>query len=184
MIFKDRNELISLFAKNGKSTGVEIGVCFAAYSDLILSNPGIFKLYSVDPWVDLNGNFVPETATIASERLKKYGSRSVIKIGFSLDVVKEFHDNSLDFVYIDGNHSYEATISDISSWWEKIKLGGVLAGHDYKNRGNAQTKWMAVNGGNLGICGVKKAVNEWAKTKGLKLNLTGEKCKSWYFFRT
>ena len=49
MTCKDRNDLIPIFAKNGKAIGVEIGVCFGAYSDLILSNPGIAKLYSVDP---------------------------------------------------------------------------------------------------------------------------------------
>lgn len=181
---KSRNDLIPIFAKNGKAIGVEIGVCFAAYSNLILSNPGISKLYSVDPWVDLNGNFVKEAAIKASEKLKKYGDRSVIKVGFSLDEVKNFKDNSLDFVYIDGDHSYKATAADIAAWWSKVKPGGILAGHDYKNNGNAQTKWMAVDGRDLGRCGVKKAVNKWAENNGLKLYLTEEHCKSWYFFKT
>lgn len=45
--------------------------------------------------------------------------------------VKLFADNSLDFVFIDGDHSSEAIARDINMWWPKVKEGGVLAGHDY-----------------------------------------------------
>lgn len=39
-------------------------------------------------------------------------------------------DGSLDFVYIDGNHSEEYVRQDIRLWWPKVKIGGMLAGHD------------------------------------------------------
>jgi hypothetical protein len=38
--------------------------------------------------------------------------------------------HSLDFVYLDANHSYDMVKRDIALWWPKIKWGGVLAGHD------------------------------------------------------
>lgn len=45
----------------------------------------------------------------------------------------EFEDDSLDFVFIDANHDYEPVKADIAAWKPKIRKGGVLAGHDYKN---------------------------------------------------
>ena len=42
-----------------------------------------------------------------------------------------FDDHSLDAVYIDGNHSEEAFALDFKGWYNKIKQGGWLCGHDY-----------------------------------------------------
>jgi len=42
-----------------------------------------------------------------------------------------FDDNSIDFLFIDGNHEYEAVKQDISLWLPKVKKGGVISGHDY-----------------------------------------------------
>jgi len=49
----------------------------------------------------------------------------------SMEAVKKFQDESLDFVFIDGSHEYEDIKDDIKSWLPKVKKGGVLAGHDY-----------------------------------------------------
>lgn len=49
----------------------------------------------------------------------------------SLRAVKMYDDKSLDAVFIDGDHSYEAVKSDIQEWSKKVKTGGILAGDDY-----------------------------------------------------
>lgn len=51
--------------------------------------------------------------------------------GDSIKVAQDFQDNSLDFVFIDANHEYEAVKLDIETWLPKVKVGGVLAGHDH-----------------------------------------------------
>jgi hypothetical protein len=38
--------------------------------------------------------------------------------------------NDLDFVYLDGDHSAEAVLNDIRLWYPKVKVGGLLGGHD------------------------------------------------------
>lgn len=49
----------------------------------------------------------------------------------SWECAKLYEDRSLDFVFIDGDHSYEGVTRDLAAWYPKIKQGGVLAGHDY-----------------------------------------------------
>ena len=49
----------------------------------------------------------------------------------SMDAVRTFDDNSLDFVYIDGNHDFLNVTQDINAWFKKVRPGGILAGHDY-----------------------------------------------------
>lgn len=49
----------------------------------------------------------------------------------SLLASEKYIDQSLDFVYIDASHTKESIVTDINSWLPKIKIGGVLGGHDY-----------------------------------------------------
>jgi predicted O-methyltransferase YrrM len=49
----------------------------------------------------------------------------------SADAVSSFSDSSLDFVFIDGEHSYPNVFADIINWSPKVRPGGILAGHDY-----------------------------------------------------
>jgi len=44
-----------------------------------------------------------------------------------------YADRSLDFVFIDGEHTYEAVKADIQAWLPKVRVGGVLAGHDWQH---------------------------------------------------
>jgi hypothetical protein len=50
-----------------------------------------------------------------------------------MNALKLFPDNSLDFVYIDGNHDFLNIIQDIDGWKKKVRPGGILSGHDYAN---------------------------------------------------
>lgn len=49
----------------------------------------------------------------------------------SVEAAEQFEDGSLDAVFIDAEHTYEAVKADIAAWRPKIKKGGYLAGHDY-----------------------------------------------------
>lgn len=53
----------------------------------------------------------------------------------TLAASKHFSDNFFDFVYIDADHSFEATYADITNWYPKIKQGRFLLGHDYPRYG-------------------------------------------------
>lgn len=52
----------------------------------------------------------------------------------SLEASKKFKNQSLDFVYIDGNHTYDFVKQDIQIWLPKIKKGQLICGHDYQGK--------------------------------------------------
>ena len=50
----------------------------------------------------------------------------------SLEAAKLVADDSLDFALIDAAHDFLSVSADIRAWWPKVKMGGVLCGHDYE----------------------------------------------------
>jgi predicted O-methyltransferase YrrM len=40
----------------------------------------------------------------------------------------------LDLVYVDGSHSAEGVVRDVNAWKDKLRIGGVMAFHDYGRR--------------------------------------------------
>ena len=74
-----------------------------------------------------------------------------------MQAVKTVDDGTLDFVFIDADHSYEGAKQDIAAWYPKVKKGGWIGGHDY-GRANKNRPW-----------GVKRAVDKFVKEYGLTL---------------
>lgn len=131
-----RDNLSGLFCELGFKVGVEIGVEQGIFSQSLCKNNPALKLYAIDPWAAYPGYRLNKTQTLvdayyseAKTRLAPYNCTLVRK--FSLDAVRDFSDQSLDFVYVDGNHNFQNCTNDIAQWTKKIKFGGVIAGHDY-----------------------------------------------------
>lgn len=139
----NRLTLAQMFADLGFTRGAEIGVERGVYSKELLQRIPSLKLYLVDPWKAYRGyrEHVSQSkldgfVEVTKERLQGFNYEIVRK--FSIDAVKDFEDNSLDFVYIDANHEFRHTVDDISEWYPKVKMGGILAGHDYIRRTNPE----------------------------------------------
>lgn len=114
---KDLPHLLKILNLRGK--GVEIGVCKGDYSKFILEKSNLSTLFSVDPWrnmaedIYLDKNNVPQDENERRyqnvvREFQKYGDRSKILRMTSKEAAHHFKEGELDFVYIDGNHSYEA----------------------------------------------------------------------------
>jgi len=52
-------------------------------------------------------------------------------VGSTHEVYTQFEDESIDFLFMDADHEYEALKKDIGLWYPKIKKGGIISGHDY-----------------------------------------------------
>ena len=86
-------------------------------------------VYGVDAWARPNGALMRQKA---QKRMGVYPHYIIID-DWSVSAAKQFTDRSLDFVYIDADHSYESCLADINAWHPKIRVGGILSGHDYHN---------------------------------------------------
>jgi hypothetical protein len=71
----------------------------------------------------------------------------------SVAAANTFPDRSLDFVYLDGDHSLKGCTRDIVAWAPKVKAGGILAGHDYYDNEPFMVR-TAVNECCNGPCGI------------------------------
>jgi len=171
-MIESRADLAKHFSDLGFKIGAEIGVLGGTYSEVLcLANPAL-KLYCIDSWgmgeKRLHDYHVRKWE-MAKIKLAPYNT--VLMREFSMDALKEFKDGSLDFVYIDANHNLEAVSKDITEWAKKVKVGGIVSGHDY------HPTYL------VGSMGVTEAVDAYLKDSGMELQLTTKEKEnlSWWF---
>jgi len=127
-----RIRLAEVFGELGFTKGVEVGVREGKYSEVLCETIPNLQLSCVDPWAayEVTGQEDQDKLRAkAIERLAPYGVRFLQMT--SMEAVGSFEDHSLDFVYIDGDHTFDAVMCDIMFWNRKVRVGGVLAGHDF-----------------------------------------------------
>jgi len=173
MAHRFKSFLFRMFGHKRYVNGVEIGVFRGEHSKAMLDALASLKLTCVDMWelhseqksdytnheIIMNKRFedieyAKSVHNDAEQKLKPYGTRAKIVQENSIKAAKMFNDESLDFVYFDGDHSYEGCFADMIAWYPKIKNDGYLCGHDYK--------WEK--------SGVDRSVSEFNKSYGFKLS--------------
>jgi hypothetical protein len=171
------DSLPRIFRDLGFKLGAEIGVEQGIYSKFLLNRIPNLKLYSIDSWMPYGdfgwgkstsrqNKYYEETRT----RLAPYNCE-IIK-DYSMNAVKKFKDESLDFVYIDASHAYENVKNDIQMWSKKVHKGGIVAGDDY----------YVFKSGNDGVV---KAVDEWIEKEKIKplFILNKDSHPSWFYVK-
>jgi hypothetical protein len=130
-----RSDLPQFFVDMGYKVGAEIGVETGYFSEELL-RVGL-RVYSIDPWVhsptwqyQKSVEKMKSIYDAAKEKLSKYENSIIIR-KISMDAVLDFPDESLDFVYIDGNHEFRYFAEDLYEWPKKVRRGGIVSGHDY-----------------------------------------------------
>lgn len=127
-----RFDLAVLFAELGYKRGAEVGVREGIYSEILCkANPNL-ELLCIDPWEPTFKYTPRKTRRLYQETVDRMApfNAELIK-GYSLEVVKDIPDKSLDFVYIDALHEFDPVIQDIIQWVPKVVSGGIVAGHDF-----------------------------------------------------
>lgn len=118
-------------------TGVEIGVFKGEHALSLLTHLNMDCLFLVDPYLVYKG-YEPDKLhgikeeEMAKKALDRYAHNITWVKKFSSDAAREI-PNELDFVYVDGNHSYDAVKQDIELYYPKLRRGGVIGGHDMFN---------------------------------------------------
>ena len=129
----------------GCKTGAEIGVHRGGYTRMFAEQlTGTF--YAIDPWVCWPDNIctggayrqksypgsiekTEEARQAAHNRLEKFNHVKILR-QTSVQASITVPDDSLDMVYIDGNHKYPYVVIDLLSYWTKLRNGGIMSGHD------------------------------------------------------
>lgn len=129
---------------SGPVAGAEIGVFAGAMSSRLLHRQDL-SLVMVDSWEGGGAAYLDKSdwhAGITDDLQKEFGTMAVEATAFaaerrrivcerSVAAAENVGNASLDFVFIDADHSYEGCKADIEAWTRKVKRGGWLCGHDY-----------------------------------------------------
>lgn len=151
-----------------KGIGLEVGVFLGQFSDYILKIAKPKKLYLVDPW-DKDRSWPEDTPNkewrtpgqmndLAIRVKEKFGIKKNVRIfrttsnDFFLTLPLEI---KFDFIYIDGDHSYQGTLDDLVNAWKFIKEGGIIVIDDH----DANIPYWGVP--------ITKAVADFCQDKGI-----------------
>lgn len=172
----ERPGLYQLFAKLGYKIGCEVGLEKGKNAQTMFEIIPDLKLFGVDPYKqhphcsyaasaslrNWDNHYLARVKKQAQARMKNRNAIFIEK--FSEDAVKDILDNSLDFVYIDADHSYDFVMMDIILWGRKVRKGGIVSGHDYyydKKESSRRSK-------------VTHAINDYTKVHHINFYITSE----------
>ena len=142
--FRSRpGRLYALLAAPRGSVCAEIGVWAGGFSARIVQLRKPRELHLIDPW-----RFVPSLpermygGAVASSQtdmdvlmasvVDRFADNASVKIHrcTSIEAARHFHDCYFDWIYLDGDHSYEAVLADLGAWFPKVKIGGNIVCDD------------------------------------------------------
>jgi len=154
--------------------GVEVGVWRGSMSKRILTEfPALYfimvDMYQCYSDQKLGGeeDKILDAAREALSVTQFASDRRMLVVAPSLVACRTLPNESLDFAYIDGDHSEESVAADVRAWYPKVRPGALIGGHDYDGVGDKKGRF-----------GVKKAVDKWANTMGLEIRTTHQNI--WY----
>ena len=150
--------------------GAEIGVLAGITSEFILKSFPALRLYCVDPYVSYNESNRTESAMNSFEvearnRLAPFGERAEFIKDFSVSAAEQFEDGSLDYVFIDALHTYDAVSADLKAWFPKVRPNGLISGHDIS--------WD----------GIREAIQDFTRPRGLPAFYTPSTSDVWFFIK-
>lgn len=143
------DELIRRTPADRPCVACEIGVWQGKCSEKLLrARPQLF-LYAVDAWqapapestygqsgdkkAGMDQQLFDDARELAGKRLAPFQDRVRFLQGDSASMADEIADGSLDWAFVDGDHSYEGVLRDMRAFYPKVKPGGFLAGHDWNH---------------------------------------------------
>jgi hypothetical protein len=115
-------------------TGCEIGINFGISMIYTLDEvPAIKKLYGIDPFDGRDGDVILSEAKACFVTNMNDGYKDRIEFieNYSDLACSEIPDGSLDYIFIDGLHTYDQLLKDCKNYYSKVRSGGLFSGHDW-----------------------------------------------------
>jgi predicted O-methyltransferase YrrM len=173
--------LAKLFNELGYRKGAEIGTLGGMNARTLKIYITDLELYCVDPWEIYDGiqyfddpQQMIEEHNVAIHRLSNFKNVHFVQ-KLSMDAVKDFDDNSLDFVFIDANHELPYVTEDIFYWSKKVRSGGIVSGHDYL-KVSGQEKFKGQGKNKAWHCDVRAAVHSYVEAYHIKPWFVMDEC--------
>lgn len=159
--------IATVLAAHGAQRGVEVGVSFGGNAESLLTRCRLERLYGVDAYrrrpdyddpANVSQAEFDAIYAYALERLSLFGDRCVLIRALSEEAARAVPDD-MDFVYLDADHSFDGVRADLRRWFGKVRVGGIICGHDY---------------GHPSFPGVKQAVDAFLTRFGWPVHVEGE----------
>lgn len=138
-------QVLQLIDNKKNLTIAEIGVFRGESSLAMLNYCDVEKIYLIDPFEKsiadalnpTDGTNIKITNSLFEETNKKlepFLDKIVYLKELSDTACEKIKDEELDFVFIDGCHTYECVYKDLINYYPKVKKGGIIAGDDFSNK--------------------------------------------------
>ena len=127
------SQCLAKYARNKKCL-VEIGVWHGVNTKKlrqVMGNEGI--IYAIDPFEPGKFGLSWQKTIAHAEAAKAKNGKIVWLEDFSdkaIEQFKQIETQPIDFMFIDGDHSYEGIKTDWTLWSPLVKTGGIVALHD------------------------------------------------------
>ena len=124
---------------------VEIGARYGESSKVILENLNVDKYIIIDPYTSYEEYSGDGFNKIISDdnddkifnetknKLESLHNNMVFYRTFSTDVntINAIENNSIDLIFIDGNHTYKYVLEDLENYYPKLNKNGIICGDDF-----------------------------------------------------
>lgn len=143
------------FLEGTENVGIELGVAQGIFSERMLQSGKFSNFFGVDMYADTHDT---EEYKGALKKVGLFAPYKLLRMTFA-EALDLFDDHTFDFIYVDGYaHSGEEGGETMYQWYQKLKVGGVMAGDDYHEN------WPLVT----------QSVNEFIRQTGGELLVTGK----------
>lgn len=142
---RDRSFLYNYIPKN--SIGCEVGVFQGNFSQQLVENTEPKKIYLIDPWTVFRKNTVHSNESFVEDYDRWECMYQSVCDRFaenpSVEIIRDrgeaaadlFKNEFFDWIYVDGDHSYEGALVDFIKFFPRLKSGGVMIADDYTCEG-------------------------------------------------